>query len=65
MRMFADTEVQARLMREMPGVEIYEKRAQLEARIPAVDAKRNVRIEEEALVDIAASRNFLSCPEPL
>ena len=54
MRMLADTETQARLIREMR--ELYEKRGNLEARIRAADIARNVRIQKDALLDIAAYR---------
>jgi hypothetical protein len=54
MRTFADTEVQARLIREMR--EMYEKRGKLEASIRAVDTARNLRIQKDALLDIAAYR---------
>ena len=52
--MFADTDTQARLIREMR--EMYEKRGRLEADIRAVDTARTLRIEKDALVDIAAYR---------
>jgi len=61
MRTFADTEVQARLIREMR--ELYEKRGKLEAGIRAVDTARSLRIEKDALVDIAAYRALLSRPQ--
>lgn len=54
MRMLADTETQARLIREMR--ELYEKRGKLEARIRAADIARNLRIQKDALLDIAAYR---------
>jgi hypothetical protein len=54
MRMLADTETQARLIREMR--ELYEKRGNLEARIRAADVARNLRIQKDALLDIAAYR---------
>ena len=60
MRTFADTEVQARLIREMR--ELYEKRGKLEAGIRAVDTARSLRIEKDALIDIAAYRASLSRP---
>lgn len=63
MRIFADTEVQARLMREMR--ELYEKRGKLEAGIRAVDTARSLRIEKDALVDIAAYRALLSRPQAM
>ena len=62
MRTFADTEVQARLMREMR--ELYEKRGKLEAGIRAVDAARTLRMEKDALHDIATYRALLSRPQP-
>lgn len=62
MRTFADTEVQARLIREMR--ELYEKRGKLESGIRAVDAARTLRIEKDAFRDIAAYRAQLSCPQP-
>jgi hypothetical protein len=58
MRTFADTEVQARLLREMR--ELYEKRGALEAGIRAVDAATKLRIEKEASLDIAAYKALLS-----
>lgn len=61
MRTFADTEVQARLMREMR--ELYEKRGKLEAGIRAVDAARTLRMEKDALRDIAMYRALLSRPQ--
>lgn len=51
---FADSEVQARILREMR--ELYEKRAKLEAGIRAVDIARNLRIEKDASFDIDAYR---------
>jgi hypothetical protein len=52
MKTLADMEVQARLVREMR--ELYEKRGKLEAGIRAVDQARTLRIEKDALLDIAA-----------
>ena len=63
MRMFADKEVQARLMREMR--DLYEKRGRLEAGIRAVDTARTIRIEKDALVDIAAYIAQLSRAQPI
>jgi hypothetical protein len=63
MRTFADTDVQARLIREMR--ELYEKRGKLEAGIRAVDTARSLRIEKDALVDIAAYRALLSRPQAM
>ena len=54
MRMLADTETQARLIHEMR--ELYERRGKLEARIRAADIARNLRIQKDALLDIAAYR---------
>jgi hypothetical protein len=51
---FTDSEVQARIFREMR--ELYEKRAKLEAGIRAVDIARNFRIEKGASADIDAYR---------
>ena len=63
MRPFADSEVQARLVREMR--ELYEKRGKLEASIRAVDIARTHRIENDALLDIAAYRAMLpQRPQP-
>jgi hypothetical protein len=62
MRMFADTDTQARLIREMR--EMYEKRGRLEADIQAVDTARTLRIEKDALVDIAAYRALHLRPQP-
>jgi hypothetical protein len=61
MRMLADMEVQARLMREMQ--ELYEKRGKLEAGIRAADLARTRRIENDALRDIAAYKALLSRPQ--
>jgi hypothetical protein len=61
MRTFADTEVQARLIREM--LELYEKRGKLEADIRAVDTARTLRIEKDASRDIAMYRAMLSRPQ--
>jgi hypothetical protein len=63
MRTFADSEVQGRLLREMR--ELYEKRGKLEAGIRAVDTARSLRIEKDALVDIAAYRALLSRPQAM
>jgi hypothetical protein len=52
--MLADTQTQARLVLEMR--ELYEKRGKLEARIRAADIARNLRIQKDALLDIAAYR---------
>lgn len=52
MRTFADTEVQARILREVR--DLYEKRGKLEAGIRAVDRARALRIETDALLDINA-----------
>jgi hypothetical protein len=60
--MFADTDTQARLIREMR--EMYEKRGRLEADIQAVDTARTLRIEKDALVDIAAYRALHLRPQP-
>lgn len=54
MRMIADTEMQARLMREIMAM--YERRETLEANIRAVDRDTKLRIEKEALRDIEAYR---------
>jgi hypothetical protein len=62
MRTFADTDTQARLIREMR--EMYEKRGRLEADIRAVDTARTLRIEKDALVDIAAYRALHLRPQP-
>jgi hypothetical protein len=62
MRMFADTDTQARLIREMR--EMYDKRGRLEADIRAVDTARTRRIEKDALVDIAAYRALHLRPQP-
>ena len=52
MRILADMDLQARLIREMR--DLYEKRGKLEAGIRAVDTARALRIEKDALLDIAA-----------
>ena len=54
-------DLQARLMGEIR--EVYEKKARLEASIRAVDVERNLRIEKEALGDIAAYRALLTQPQ--
>ena len=56
MLMFADKEVQARLLREIQ--ELYEKRGKLEADIRAVDAVSKLRMEKAALEDIDAYKNL-------
>jgi hypothetical protein len=61
MRMFADADTQARLILEMR--KMYEKRGRLEADIRAVDTARTLRIEKDALVDIAVYR-ALHLPQP-
>jgi hypothetical protein len=62
MRMFADTDTQARLIREMR--DLCEKRGRLEADIRAVDTARTLRIEKDALVDIAAYKALHLRPLP-
>ena len=52
MKTFADMDLHARLIREMR--DLYEKRGRLEAGIRAVDTARTLRIEKDALLDIAA-----------
>lgn len=54
MKMYADTDTQARLIREIR--ELYEKRGRLEASIRAADTARNIRIQNDASLDIAAYR---------
>jgi hypothetical protein len=54
MSMFADPDVQARIVREIR--ELYERRAKLEAGIRAIDIARNLRIEKDASFDIDAYR---------
>ncbi|MPZ78225.1 MAG: hypothetical protein GEU77_17075 [Deltaproteobacteria bacterium] len=56
MLMFADKEVQARLLKEIQ--ELYEKRGKLEADISAVDAVSKLRMEKAALQDIDAYKNL-------
>jgi hypothetical protein len=63
MRTFANLEVQARLVREMR--ELYEKRGKLEASIRAVDTARTLRIEKDALLDIAAYKARLLSPHSI
>lgn len=63
MKTFADMEVQARLVREMR--ELYEKRGKLEAGIRAVDQARTLRIEKDALLDIAAYKARLLPRQPI
>jgi hypothetical protein len=60
---FTDSEVQARIFREMR--ELYEKRAKLEAGIRAVDIARNLRIEKDASFDIDAYRAVKSRSQTL
>jgi hypothetical protein len=58
MKMFADSEVQARLMREIQ--ESYDKRGKLEAGIRAIERARSLRVEGEALREIAEYRALQS-----
>lgn len=60
MRTFAEKELQDGILREIR--ELYERRQELEASIRAVDNASRLRIEEGALVDIAAFRIILSAP---
>jgi hypothetical protein len=62
MRMFADADTQARIILEMR--EMYERRGRLEADIRAVDTARTLRIEKDALIDIAAYRALHLRPQP-
>jgi hypothetical protein len=57
MRTFADTEVQARLIREMR--ELYETRGKLEGTIRAINRAKNLRIEKDALVEISTYKAIL------
>ena len=63
MKMFADSEVQARLMREIR--ESYDKRGKLEAGIRAIERARTLRIEGEALREIAEYRALQSRQQSL
>ena len=54
MPVFADFEVQDRILREMR--ELYEKRRKLEAGIRSIDIARNLRNEKDASFDIDAYR---------
>ena len=63
MRTLADMELQARLLQEIR--ELYEKRGKLEAGIRAVDAATKLRIEKEALLDIAAYKALISRTQPI
>jgi hypothetical protein len=60
--MFADADTQARIILEMR--EMYERRGRLEADIRAVDTARTLRIEKDALIDIAAYRALHLRPQP-
>jgi hypothetical protein len=60
MRMIADNEVQARIMKEIK--ELYEKRGKLEADIRAVDALNKHLMETGALRDIDAYRTLNRSP---
>lgn len=55
---FADKELQAKLLREIQ--ELYEKRGKLEADIRAVDAQSKLRMEKGALTEIDTYRSLLS-----
>lgn len=52
MRMFADTQLQAKLLKDMQ--DLYVKRSELEAHIRNIDAVSSRRIEKAALSDIDA-----------
>ncbi|MPZ78804.1 MAG: hypothetical protein GEU77_20065 [Deltaproteobacteria bacterium] len=58
MRTYADTEIQARLLKEIK--ELYEKRGKLEEDIKAVDAMSKLRNEKAALHDIELYRRLHS-----
>ena len=52
MKLFADTQLQAKLLKDMQ--DLYVKRSQLEAHIRNIDAVSSRRIEKAALSDINA-----------
>jgi hypothetical protein len=52
MKMFADTQLQAKLLKDMQ--DLYVKRSELEAHIRTIDAISGGRIEKAALLDIIA-----------
>jgi hypothetical protein len=54
--LFADRELQARLLRETH--ELYERRLKLESAIRAADAASKLHLEKAALRDIEAYRHF-------
>ena len=56
MRTYADTEIQARLLKEIK--ELYERRGKLEQDIQAVDAMSKLRNEKAALHDIELYRRL-------
>lgn len=56
MRTYADTEIQARLLKEIK--ELYERRGKLEEDIKAVDAMSKLRNEKAALRDIELYRSL-------
>ncbi|MEX0805479.1 MAG: hypothetical protein WD688_19495 [Candidatus Binatia bacterium] len=58
MRTYADTEIQARLLKEIK--ELYERRGKLEEDIKAVDAMSKLRNEKAALRDIELYRSLHS-----
>jgi len=58
MRTYADTEIQARLLKEIK--ELYERRGKLEDDIKAVDAMSKLRNEKAALHDIELYRRLQS-----
>ena len=58
MQTFAEAQVQARLCGEI--CELYEKRGKLEVNIRAINRARNLRIEKDALVEIATYKALLA-----
>lgn len=62
MQTFAETAVQARLCGEI--CELYEKRGKLEVNIRAINRARNLRIEKDALVEIATYKALLCAYRP-
>jgi hypothetical protein len=62
MQTFVETEVQARLCRHIRA--LYEKRGKLEVNIRAINRARNLRIEKDAQVEIAAYKALLCAHRP-
>ncbi len=63
MRIFADTQLQAKLLKDMQ--DLYLKRSELEAHIKNIDAVSSRRIEKAALLDIHAYTDFICAAKNL